>query len=59
MASSSLLKPGEKGEIIAKVDIKGRAGPLHKSIKVISNDPKRHMVTLFLKAMIKTEKQNE
>jgi hypothetical protein len=56
VASSSHLKPGEKGQIIAKVDIKGRTGSLYKSIQVFSNDPKRHVVTLSLKARIKKEK---
>jgi len=56
VASSSHLKPGEKGKIITKVDIRGRVGPLFKSVKVFSNDPKRHVVTLSLKAMIKEEK---
>jgi len=56
MASSSLLKPGEKGKIITKVDIKGRVGSLFKSIQLFSNDPKRHVVTLSLKAIIKQEK---
>jgi len=56
MASSSLLKPGEKGKIIAKVDIKGRVGSLSKGVQVFSNDPKRPIVTLSLRAMIKEGK---
>jgi len=52
MASSSHLKPKEKGKIITKVDIKGRTGSLSKSIQVFSNDPKRPVVNLSLKAMI-------
>jgi len=56
MASSSRLKPGEKGKITAKVDIKGRRGIISKSVQVFSNDPKRPVVTLFLKAMIKEGK---
>jgi hypothetical protein len=56
MASSSLLKPGEKGKIITKVDIKGRIGFLSKNVQVFSNDPKRPIVTLSLRAMIKEGK---
>jgi len=53
MASSSRLKPGEKGKITAKINIKDRAGSISKSVQVFSNDPKRHIVSLFLKAIIK------
>lgn len=56
MASSSHLKPKEKGKIITKVNIKGRVGSLFKSIQVFSNDPKRPIVNLSLKAMIKEGK---
>jgi hypothetical protein len=55
MASSSQIKPGEKGKITAKVDIRGRSNELSKSIQVSSNDPKRPVVTLFLKATIKKQ----
>lgn len=53
MASLSRLKPGEKGKIIAKIDIKGRVGSISKSVRVFSNDPKRPAVTLGLKALIR------
>jgi hypothetical protein len=53
MASSSHLKPGDKGKISAKVDIRGRSNELSKSIQVFSNDPKRPVVNLYLKAIIK------
>jgi len=53
MASSDHLNPGEKGKVTAKVDIKGRAGYLSKSIQIFSNDPKRPVVTLSLKANIR------
>jgi hypothetical protein len=56
MASSSHLKPGEKGKIITKVDIKGRVGSLFKGVQVFSNDPKRPVVNLSLKAIIKEGK---
>jgi len=53
MASSSRLGPGEKGKITAKINIKDRAGSISKSVQVFSNDPKKHIVSLFLKAIIK------
>jgi hypothetical protein len=52
VASSSRLKPGEKGEIIAKIDIKGRAGSISKSVQVFSNDSKKKVLTLILRATI-------
>ena len=55
MASSSQIKPGDKGKITAKVDIRGRSNVLSKSIQVSSNDPKKPVVTLFLKATIKKQ----
>jgi len=53
MASSSRIKPEEKGKITAKIDIKGRKGIVSKTVQVFSNDPKKPVVTLFLKAIIK------
>jgi hypothetical protein len=53
MASSSHLNPGEKGGIIARVDTGGRKGLVHKTVKVLSNDPGRPVVSLSLRAMIK------
>jgi hypothetical protein len=47
------LNPGEKGRITAKIDIKGRAGTVSKNIQVFSNDPKRHVVSLSVMAIIK------
>ncbi|NWF76238.1 MAG: DUF1573 domain-containing protein [Nitrospirae bacterium] len=52
MASSSHIKPGEKGKIKAKIDIRGRKGYISKSVKVFSNDPKIPFVKLELKAFI-------
>lgn len=52
MVSSNHIKPEEKGKIRAKVDIKGRKGLINKSIKVISNDPERQVIQLYLKALI-------
>jgi len=53
MASLSRLKPGEEGKIIASVDTKGRIGPISKTVKVFTNDPKRPIVILFIKAEIR------
>jgi hypothetical protein len=53
MASLSHIKPGEKGKITAKVDIKRIKGLVFKTVQVFSNDPKKPMVTLSLKAIIK------
>jgi len=53
MASSSHLKPGEQGRIVAKVATAYRSGILHKSIDVLTNDPKRPRVILALKGRIK------
>lgn len=53
MASSSQLKPGETGKIIAKIYIKGRAGSISKKVQVFSNDPERSIVNLILSATIR------
>jgi hypothetical protein len=53
MASSSHLKPGEQGRIIARVATAYKSGVLHKSIDVFTNDPKRPRVILALKVRIK------
>jgi hypothetical protein len=55
VASSSRLKPGEKGKISVKVNIQGRAGHLSKSVQVFSNDPKKKIVTLIVKANIEVK----
>ena len=57
MASSSRLKPGEKGSITAKVDTAQRNSILVKTIQLISNDPKRPTVVLTLKATIQETPQ--
>jgi len=53
MASSSHISPGDSGKITAKIDTKGRIGSVSKGVQVFSNDPKRPVVTLHLKAVIK------
>jgi hypothetical protein len=55
MASSSRLKAGEDGKIIAKINIKGKRGTIHKNVQVFSNDPKRAQVSLVLKAIIQQQ----
>ena len=52
MVSSRHLNPGEKGKIIAKVNIKGRRGYISKNVQIFTNDPKRPFVTLNMKAFI-------
>jgi hypothetical protein len=53
MASSSRLKPGEKGRIIARMHIKeGFRGMVSKWVKIFSNDPKRPVILLILYATI-------
>jgi len=52
MASSSLLKTGERGKIVARIDVNGMSGRISKRVKVISNDPKRHLVMLILYANV-------
>jgi hypothetical protein len=53
VVSSTNLNPGEKGKISAKINISGREGSILKNVKVISNDPKRPVINLSLKALIR------
>lgn len=53
MASSSHLKPGEKGRLTATVDTRNRMGLTVKTVEVFTNDPDRPKVVLTLKADIK------
>lgn len=53
VVSLTHLKPGEKGKISAKIDVKNRAGSISKSVKVFSNDLQRPVVNLLLKALIR------
>jgi hypothetical protein len=55
VASSSRLKPGEEGKIVATIDIKGKIGFITKTIKVFTNDPKKPATNLVLKALIKVQ----
>jgi cytochrome c553 len=53
MASSSRLKPGEKGKIKVAVDIRGKFGKIVKTVQVVTNDPQRRQTTLSLKMVVK------
>ncbi len=52
MASSSRLKPGEKGAIIARVATVNKTGLVVETIEVSTNDPKRRKVILTVQAVI-------
>ncbi len=55
MASSSRLKPGEKGKIRLSVDIRGKIGNLYKTVAVNTNDPKTPRTTIAVRMTIKDE----
>jgi hypothetical protein len=52
VASSSHLKPGEKGKITARASTLMKKGFMTETIEVVSNDPKRPTVILTLEATI-------
>ncbi len=53
MASSGHLKPLEKGKIDVTVDVKGKSGPLSKTVQVHTNDPNKPLAILTLKMVVK------
>ncbi len=53
MASSSRLKPMEKGKITVTVDVRGKLGKISKTIRVSTNDPNKPMTTLTLSMQVK------
>lgn len=53
MASSSRLKPGERGMIRLSVDIRGKLGTIYKTVQVHTNDPLTPQVTLAVRMVIK------
>jgi len=55
VASSSRLKPGEKGTVSVRIDIRGRMGQLTKTVQVFSNDPDKKILTLVIKAHIQPQ----
>jgi hypothetical protein len=48
-----VIKPGAEGKIQSSVDTKSFSGPISKSVLVVSNDPDRPQMNLFIKAMVK------
>jgi hypothetical protein len=48
-----VVKPGEEGKVVSHVDTKTFAGPIAKSILLVSNDPDRPQINLFIKAIVK------
>lgn len=48
-----VIKPGGEGKIQSSVDTKSFSGPISKSVLVVSNDPDRPQVNLFIKALVK------
>ena len=48
-----LIKPGAEGKVHTSVDTKSFSGPISKSVLVVSNDPDRPQINLFVKAVVK------
>jgi len=48
-----VVKPGGEGKIVSSVDTKSFSGPISKSILLVSNDPDRPQMNLFVKANVK------
>ncbi len=48
-----LIKPGAEGKIVTSVDTKSFSGPISKSLLVLSNDPERPQINLFVKATVR------
>jgi hypothetical protein len=48
-----VIKPGTDGKVHASVDTKSFSGPISKSVLVVSNDPERPQMNLFIKAIVK------
>ena len=48
-----LVKPGGEGKIQTSVDTKSFSGPISKSVLLVSNDPERGQINLFIKANVK------
>ena len=48
-----VVKPGEEGKVVSHVDTKTFSGPIAKSILLVSNDPDRPQINLFIKAVVK------
>lgn len=48
-----IIKPGAEGKVVASVDTKSFSGPISKSLTLVSNDPERGQLNLFIKATVK------
>jgi len=48
-----VIKPGADGKVHTSVDTKSFSGPISKSVLVVSNDPDRPQMNLFVKAVVK------
>jgi hypothetical protein len=48
-----LIKPGAEGKVMTSVDTKSFSGPISKSVLLVSNDPERAQINLFIKATVK------
>jgi hypothetical protein len=48
-----VIKPGAEGKIVSSVDTKSFSGPISKSVLIVSNDPERPQMNLFVKALVK------
>ena len=48
-----VIKPGGEGKVVSSVDTKTFSGPISKSIVLVSNDPDRPQMNLFVKANVK------
>ena len=48
-----IIKPGGEGKVLSSVDTKNFSGPITKSILLVSNDPDRPQLNLFIKATVK------
>ncbi|MFH1026731.1 MAG: DUF1573 domain-containing protein, partial [Pseudomonadota bacterium] len=55
--SRNIIPPGEQAEVTAKLSLRGRQGPQHKSITVECNDPQQPVVTLYLEGTAISELQ--
>jgi hypothetical protein len=48
-----VIKPGAQGKVVSAVDTKNFSGPIAKSILLVTNDPNRPQMNLFVKAIVK------
>ena len=48
-----VIKPGTEGKVVTSVDTKSFSGPISKSVLLVSNDPERGQINLFVKATVK------